>query len=138
MYVTLLVVVIVVAITILNTVLMSVLERQKEYGLLKAMGTRPTQIVKLVVAEVSLLGVLCILLGSLIGYFLNLYFSRHGIVLPEPIIWGSVQMKYMKGEVNLRSFLLPSLTVVVTSLLVCIVPAFRAAKTDPAKTMRMF
>lgn len=138
MYVSLLVVVIVVAITILNTVLMSVLERQKEYGVLRALGTRPAQIVKMVVAEVSLLAVLCIVAGSLIGYLLNLYFSVHGIVLPQPIIWGSVQMDYMKGEVNLRSFVLPTVTVIVTSLAVCTFPALRAAKTDPAKTMRMF
>jgi putative ABC transport system permease protein len=138
MYMSLLVVVIVVAITILNTVLMSVLERQKEYGVLKALGTRPSQIVKLVVAEVSLLAVFCILAGSLIGYFLNLYFSIHGIVLRHPVIWGSVQMKYMKGEVNLRSFILPAATVIFTSLLVCIFPAIKAARTDPAKTMRTF
>jgi putative ABC transport system permease protein len=138
MYVTLLVVVIVVAITILNTVLMSVLERQREYGLLKAMGTRPSQIVKLVVAEVALLAGFCILAGSLIGWLLNLYFARHGILLAEPVVWGSVQMRYLKGEVNLRSFLLPAATVLLTSLAVCLPPAFRAARTDPARTMRTF
>jgi putative ABC transport system permease protein len=137
-YVSLLVVVIVVVITILNTVLMSVLERQKEYGVLKALGTRPGRIVGLVVTEVSLLAVFCVLAGSLIGYFLNLYFSIHGIALRHPIIWGSVQMQYMKGEVNLRSFLLPMATVILASLLVCIFPALRAARTDPAKTMRTF
>jgi putative ABC transport system permease protein len=138
MYVSLLVVVIVVVITILNTVLMSVLERQKEYGVLRALGTRPNQIVKMVVTEVSLLAVSCIIAGSLIGYFLNLYFSVHGIVFSEPIIWGSMQMDYMKGEVNLRSFVLPTVTVIVTSLAVCIFPALKAARTDPAQTMRTF
>lgn len=138
MYVTLLVVVIVVAITILNTVLMSVLERQREYGLLKAMGTRPGQIVKVVVAEVALLAGLCILAGSLVGLLLNLYFSRHGLLLREPIVWGSMQISSMRGEVNLRSFLLPAATVIVTSLGVCVPPALRAARTDPARSMRSF
>ncbi len=138
MYLTLVVVIVVVAITILNTVLMSVLERQKEYGVLRAVGTRPAQIVGMVVAETSLLSAGCIILGSIIGYLLNLYFSRHGIVLPNPIEWGSMQFRYMKGEVNARSFYLPAATVILTSLLVCLPPALRAARTQPAETMRTF
>jgi putative ABC transport system permease protein len=138
MYLSLVVVVIVVAITILNTVLMSVLERQKEYGVLLAVGTRPGRIVGMVVTETVLLAALSIVLGSILGFLLNLYFSRHGIALANPIEWGSMQFKYMKGEVNARSFYLPTLTVVVTSLLVCLPPALRAARTQPAETMRMF
>ncbi|HUV06647.1 MAG TPA: FtsX-like permease family protein [Spirochaetia bacterium] len=138
MYLSLVVVIIVVAITILNTILMSVLERQKEYGVLKALGTRPARIVQMVVAETAILTVACVIVGSVIGYALNLYFSIHGIVLPNPIEWGSVQFKYMKGEVNFRSFFLPTVTVTLTSLLVCILPALRAARIEPAKTMRMF
>jgi ABC-type lipoprotein release transport system permease subunit len=40
--------------------------------------------------------------------------------------------------VNLRSFLLPGATVLLTSLGVCLPPALRAARTDPARTMRRF
>jgi ABC-type lipoprotein release transport system permease subunit len=138
MYLSLVVVVMVVAITILNTVLMSVLERQREYGVLKAIGTRPGRIVGMVVTETTLLAVASILLGSILGFLLNWYFSRHGIALANPIEWGSVQFQYMKGEINARSFYLPSLTVIATSLLVCLPPALRAARTVPAETMRMF
>ena len=137
MYLSLLVVVIVVAITILNTVLMSVLERQKEYGVLRAVGTRPGRIVGMVVTETALLAAASIVLGSILGFLLNLYFSRHGIALANPIEWGSVQFRYMKGEINARSFYLPTLTVTVTSLLVCLPPALKAARTEPAETMRM-
>jgi ABC-type lipoprotein release transport system permease subunit len=49
-----------------------------------------------------------------------------------------MQFRYMKGEINARSFYLPTLTVIVTSLLVCLPPALRAARTEPAQTMRMF
>jgi ABC-type lipoprotein release transport system permease subunit len=128
----------VVAITILNTVLMSVLERQKEYGILRAIGTRPGRIVGMVVTETSLLAAASILLGSILGFLLNWYFSRHGIALANPIEWGSVQFEFMKGEINARSFYLPSLTVILTSILVCLPPALRAARTVPAETMRMF
>ncbi|RKX76350.1 MAG: hypothetical protein DRP87_12145 [Spirochaetes bacterium] len=138
MYVMLVIVVIIVAITVLNTILMSVLERQKEYGVLKAIGTRPGSLVRMVLIETALLAGACILLGSVIGYFMNLYFAEYGLKLANPIEWGGVQIKYMKGEVNFKSFYLPTITVLVTALLVCFFPALRAARTEPAKTMRTF
>jgi putative ABC transport system permease protein len=117
---------------------MSVLERQKEYGVLRAIGTRPGRIVGMVVTETALLAAASIVLGSILGFLLNLYFSRHGIALANPIEWGSMQFRTMKGEINARSFYLPTCTVIVTSLLVCLPPALRAARTEPAETMRMF
>jgi ABC-type lipoprotein release transport system permease subunit len=138
MYIMLLVVILVVAITILNTILMSVLERQKEYGVMKAVGTRPGQIVKMVLAETAVLALICIAVGSLLGWGLNAYLGQHGLHLGSPIEWGGVQLEYMKGEVNARSFYLPTLTVLITSLIVCLPPALRAARTEPAKTMRQF
>jgi ABC-type lipoprotein release transport system permease subunit len=138
MYLSLAVVIIVVAITVLNTILMSVLERQKEYGVLRAVGTRPGQIVAMVISETGLLTLAAVILGSVLGFLLNFYFSRHGLVLANPITWGSVQLEVMKGEINARSFYLPALTVAVTSLVVCLFPALHAARTEPAETMRMF
>jgi len=138
MYISLVVVILVVAITILNTILMSVMERQKEYGVLKAIGTRPGSIVKMVVAETSILALLAIVIGSILTFFLNLYMAEHGLHLGSPINWGGVQLEYMKGEVNFRSFFLPAVTVALTSLAVCLFPAIKAARTEPAKTMRVF
>ena len=138
MYISLVVVILVVGITILNTILMSVMERQKEYGVLRAIGTRPGSIVKMVVAETSMLALLSIVVGSILTFFLNFYMAEHGLHLGSPINWGGVQLEYMKGEVNFRSFFLPAITVVVTSLAVCLFPAIKAARTEPAKTMRVF
>ncbi|MFW6274910.1 MAG: ABC transporter permease [Spirochaetota bacterium] len=138
MYISLVVVILVVAITILNTILMSVMERQKEYGVLKAIGTRPVNIVKMVLAETGILALFSIVLGAVITFFLNSYMAEQGLHLGSPINWGGIQLEYMKGEVNLRSFLLPSITVIVTSLAVCLFPAIKAARTEPAKTMRVF
>jgi putative ABC transport system permease protein len=136
MYLSLVVVVIIAAITVLNTVLMSVMERQREYGVLKAIGTRPNDIVKMIMAETSLLALLSIILGTAATFLLNSYMAQRGIELREPIDWGGMQLTYMRGEVNLRSFLIPSITVIVTALVVSIIPALKAARTEPAKTMR--
>jgi len=138
MYISLVVVILVVAITILNTILMSVMERQKEYGVLKAIGTRPRNIVWMVITETSVLALISIIFGSIVTFFLNLYMAEHGLHLGSPINWGGIQLEYMKGEVNFRSFFLPAVTVLFTSLAVCLFPAVKAARTEPAVTMRVF
>ncbi len=130
------IIILIVAIGVLNTVLMSVLERQREYGLLKAMGTRPRQILCLVLYEVNIIAIFSIVTGSGLAYLANNWLSRHGISLSEPFSYGGMTFKTMYAEVNLKSFLIPTLAVLATAVLVSLLPALKAARTDPAKTMR--
>ncbi len=136
MWITLLIIVLVVAVGVLNTVLMSVLERRREYGLLKAVGTRPGQILDMVLLEVNILGVACIALGTVAGLLLNYFFSIHGISLPEPLTYGGIKFQYMFTEINVRSFAIPAFTVLLSATLVGFFPALKAAHTDPARSMR--
>ncbi|HUU04752.1 MAG TPA: FtsX-like permease family protein [Patescibacteria group bacterium] len=136
MWISLLIIVLVVAVGVLNTVLMSVLERRREYGLLKAVGTKPDQIIKMVLLEVNILGVICIVLGSLVGLLLNYIFSIHGISMPEPMTYGGIQFQHMFTEINVMSFTIPAVTVFLSATLVGFFPALKAAHTDPARSMR--
>jgi putative ABC transport system permease protein len=137
MWIMLVIIVLVVAVGVLNTVLMSVLERQREYGVLKAVGTKPGQIIKMVLIEVSILAVICVILGTAVGLFLNYLVSVQGFSLPEPISYGGMDFQYMKTEINARSFYIPTVTVILAAILVSIFPALKAAHTDPAKSMRI-
>ncbi len=136
MWISLVIVVLVVAIGVLNTVLMSVLERRREYGVLKAVGTKPGQIIKMVLMEVNILAVICIILGIGAGLFINYMASVHGYTLPEPISYGGMSFSTMKAEINFRSFLIPTITVFLVATLVSLLPAIKAAHTDPARSMR--
>ncbi len=137
MWIMLVIIVLVVAVGVLNTVLMSVLERRREYGVLRAVGTRPRQIVKMVLLEVNILAVMCILLGIGVGLLLNYIFSIHGISLAEPFTYGGMKFQDMRTEINLRSFCIPGITVFIVATLVSLFPAVKAARTDPARSMRM-
>lgn len=137
MYIMLVVVLLVVAIGVLNTVLMSVLERRREYGVLKALGTRPCRIVQMVLLEINLLGLACILFGTLIGLIINHLSSVYGYTLSEPITYGGMNFQQMMGTVNARSFIIPAVTVMVVATLVSIFPALKAARMDPARSMRI-
>lgn len=137
MWVMLLVIVIIVAVGVLNTVLMAVLERRREYGLLKALGTKPGRIVRLVLLEVLFLSILASLAGAAVGLGTNAVLSRHGIKFGSGLTYGGMVFDTMTSEINLRSFIIPAITVVLCAVAVSLVPAIKAARTEPARTMRM-
>jgi len=138
MWIMLVIIILVVATGVLNTVLMSVLERRREYGVLKAVGTKAHQIVKLVLAEVNILAVFSVVLGIGVGLVVNMILSQHGISLSQPITWGGMEIQTMKAEINLRSFVIPTITIFLSATLVSFFPAVKAARTEPAEIMRMY
>jgi putative ABC transport system permease protein len=137
MWIMLVIIVVIVAVGVLNTVLMSVLERRREYGLLKAVGTKPAQIVTLVLLEVTILAIFSVLLGTVLGLGANSFLSSHGIKFGEGFTYGGMTFNTMRSEINLRSFAIPAVTVLLCSTLVSLYPSFKAAKIEPARTMRM-
>ncbi|MFQ6037270.1 MAG: ABC transporter permease, partial [Candidatus Aminicenantales bacterium] len=136
-YVMLVIIVFIVGVGVLNTVLMSVLERQREYGVMKAVGTKPGQIVKLVLLEVAVLALICIIIGAGFGLGANALLSTYGIRIGEGFTYGGMKFDVMKAEINLRSFVIPAVTVFACAVAVSFIPALRAARTEPARTMRM-
>jgi len=64
--------------TVFNTILMSVLERKREFAVLLALGTPPWRIRAQVVVESALVGVLGCLVGLTIGGLLGLYLQVYG------------------------------------------------------------
>lgn len=136
-WVPLTIIIIVVAIGVLNTVLMTVLERRREYGLLRAIGTSPAQVFGLVLLEMAFLALMSIALAAVISLIANHTMSIHGLSLGETISYGGMDFSTYYTELNWRSFWLPALAVFGSALLVSIFPGMKAARTRPARTMRM-
>ena len=137
MWIMLFVIMLIVAVGVLNTVLMSVLERTREYGVLKAVGTRPLGVMGKILLEVIFLALASIVIGSVISYVVNSVLSVHGISLPQSFTYGGIEFKTMYSEVNARSFVLSGLTVLLAALFISLIPALRAARIKPAKAMRV-
>ena len=136
MWIMIVVIMLIVAVGVLNTVLMSVLERTREYGMLKAVGTTPKAIFLQVVIEVQVLIFFSLLSGTVLALIANTLLSVYGFNLPQPFTYGGIEFNKMVAEVNLRSFYLSGLTVAVSATLISLFPAWRAARIDPAKAMR--
>jgi putative ABC transport system permease protein len=74
--------VLVVAFIILNTLLMSVLERTREFGMLLALGMRPGQIGTMVWIELLALALIGCAIGVAIGGAVTLWLQSTGILFP--------------------------------------------------------
>jgi putative ABC transport system permease protein len=136
MWIMLAIVLVIVAVGVLNTVLMSVLERTREYGVLRALGARPAQVSRLVLYEVGVIAIGSILVGCPIGFAVNSWLAKNGIAMPTPLTYGGVEFTRMYSEINLRSFLIPAVIVFCVAVLVSLFPAMKAARTAPARAMR--
>lgn len=136
-WVMLFVVILIVAIGVLNTVLMTVLERTREYGVLRAMGTRPIQVVRLVLYETALMACLSVIVGAALSLLVNYLLSQQGIPMPQTFTYGGIEFTHFYSEVNARSFYIPAVTVMICAVLVSFFPAVKAARIEPARAMRM-
>jgi len=81
MYMMLVILVVVVAFGILNTILMAVLERKREFGVVLALGLRPRAVFRIVYLESLMLAGVGLVLGLVIGIPLVLYFQANPVAL---------------------------------------------------------
>jgi len=118
-------------VSIYNTVQISVLERIREFGLLRAAGATPAQIRKIVFREsilVSLVGIpLGLVTGVLLSFAIALYAGSQ--------LTGLGGLATMISPLSLLlGAILGFLSVVVSSL----IPALRAGKVSPVEAMRQY
>lgn len=135
----LIVVFIVVLLGVTNTLLMAVLERTREFGLQLALGTRPAQILRIVLYESLVLGAFGLSGGALVGAAIVQYYRLRGFDLSDfsagaASIPGLTTVIY--PAIEFGSVWLPLLALLVTSVVAAIYPAWRAARLDPVQALR--
>jgi putative ABC transport system permease protein len=120
------------SIGIVNTLVMAILERRREIGIMKAIGASDIDIRKLFFAEAGAMGILGGFVGVALGWAIgqvinlgtNIYLQRQS--LPPEHFW-SVPW-WLVGAAILFAF--------VVSLAAGLYPAARAARLDPVQALR--
>lgn len=131
--------IIIVGFGILNTVLMMVLERIREFGVMMSIGMRPGRLFLLIVLEAFLLSLSGLVTGTALGAGVGAYLAAHPLPLPEE---ASLAMEAM----GFKAFIYSKLTapifyesitlIVVLTVVVSFFPALRAASLRPVEALR--
>jgi ABC-type lipoprotein release transport system permease subunit len=130
-----------VAFGILNTILMSVLERTREFGLPRPIGLGRARLLALVVVETALLAILALLAGWAIGGSLVGYGSVHGIDL-SMASGSAVQGRGYYLDAIIYPVLSPLRVLELTALVFGVTfisgiyPAVRASRVSPIRAIQ--
>ncbi|MCL4530756.1 MAG: FtsX-like permease family protein [Chloroflexi bacterium] len=123
---------------ILNLLLMAVYERTREIGLLGAMGLKPRQIAALFILEGTMIGVVGVAAGVILGLILN---GSLGVVGMDYSQFSSLAdyMALISGRVyptlGLNNLPSRALTVIIIATLAAWIPASEAARREPAEAL---
>jgi len=126
----------IVALVIVNSLFMSLYERMFEFGVLRAVGTRPMVMGRLVVLEAAALAAISIVLGMLLGLLLLYIISQTGIDYGGIEYEGVTFRKLLYPVTEVRQFIVYPLSAFLFTLLIALYPATYAARLTPAKAMR--
>ena len=136
-YIFLSIVLLIVAAGVMNTVLMSMLDRIHEFGIMMALGCGRLRLAAMVVIESMLLGGMGVVVGCLLGLGLVHYYHDAGIDLGREM--NTITRFYINPvihpEINTDHLLNTVLAVLVAALLASVWPAIRAARLQPVEAI---
>jgi len=128
------------AMGIVNTMLMAIIERTRELGMLMAVGMRPIQVVGLIVAEAASLAGASLVMGAALGAPLLWYLQIHGLNLGghrgAVSLGGVVVGPIWHGQQDLTAYAQAALGLAVVALVSALYPAMRAARFRPTEALR--
>ena len=126
---------ILVSLGIINTLFMSIYERIFEFGVMRAVGTRPFGVWRLIVFEAGSLALLSIGIGLVLGFVLTFITAQSGFNY-RGVEFAKTTLNVIYPVLELRQFLVYPLFVMIFTILAGIYPAFHGARLVPAKALR--
>ena len=126
-------IIMVAAFNIISSLIMIVMEKTREIGILKSMGATSATIMKIFMYEGIIIGIVGTALGSLIGYIIGFLQMEYKIISLPPDVYIitalPVQMEWM-------DFAAVSLVGLFLCFLASVYPAFKASRLYPVEAIR--
>jgi len=133
MFIVLSLIVAVAAFNIISTLIMVVIEKRKEIGILKSMGATNTSIMKIFMFEGLVVGVVGTILGSGFGYLLCWIQKTFNLIsLPAEIYF----INSLPVDMRPLDFTIVALSAIALTFLATIYPAKRASQLTPVEAIR--
>ena len=138
-YIIMVIIMFALAFGIINTMLMAILERTREIGMMVALGTKKIKIFLLVLLETIFLTLAGTPIGILIGWLVINYYNKHGLDFSG--VGREMMSSFGFGSMIYPEFPFDKLTgvlliVSVTAIVSCLFPAIKALKLQPVEALR--
>lgn len=133
MFVAIGLIVLVASLNIMITLIMMVLEKQKDIAILSAMGATERTVMLVFMLQGLIVGIIGTVLGSLLGISAAWLLDRYKFIPLEPKVYS---IPYLPFRLKPLDFSLVALFAVAISFLATIYPARRAAQLNPVEALR--
>jgi lipoprotein-releasing system permease protein len=133
MFIILTLIVLVAAFNIVSTLIMNVIEKEREIAILKTMGTTNNGIMNIFIIQGLLVGLFGTLIGLAGGYLISYLINTYEIIkLPADVYY----LSHLPVKMKPVDFIVVCLSAVLISFLATIYPARQAAKLNPVEALR--
>lgn len=132
----------IVGIGTVNTLLMSVMERTREFGVLRAVGLSKSGVRKIVFSEAFVLAVTGVCIGMVLAIAGGLYTAQHGInysfMMKDQGFAGTLIEPIMYSSWDLMSMVVLGIGMILLALAASLYPAHYVLKIQPSVAMRKY
>lgn len=133
MFVILTLIILVASFNIISTLIMNVIEKEREIAILKAMGATNKGIMAIFIMQGFLIGLIGTGIGLTGGYALSYILNTYQIIkLPADVYY----LSHLPVKIKPLDFAVVSLSAILISFLATIYPAWQAAKLNPVEPLR--
>lgn len=126
----------VVALGIVNTLFMSLYERMFEFGVMRAVGTRPFAMGRLIIFEAGALAAVSCVLGVILGWIVSYILVHTGIDYTGIEYAGVTFRELLFPVIQLEQYVYYPIVVFIFTIIIGLYPAFYAARMNAAEAMR--
>jgi lipoprotein-releasing system permease protein len=133
MFIILVLIVLVAAFGIVSTLIMVVMEKNKDIAILKSMGAKAKSIMRIFILEGLVIGFFGTVSGLISGFILCTLLAKYQFIsLPSDVYY----LSHLPVKMNGIDFLLVALSAIGISFLATLYPSWQASKLDPAEALR--
>ena len=133
MFIILVLIVLVAAFGIVSTLIMVVMEKNKDIAILKSMGATARSVMRIFIFEGLIIGCVGTLIGLFGGYVVCTLLAKYQfITLPSDVYY----ISRLPVKLNLLDFVLVAISALGISFIATLYPSWQASRLDPAEALR--